>query len=93
MTLTQLYNTWNRSIPTPDANCQFTQREQINQISSYIDGTTVYGVDDSLIKDIRDPESDAGELKVGTKYSASCTEPPSRKPTKCSTQMENRDAH
>ena len=69
MTLNQLYNTANRSIPTPDANCQFTQREQINQISSYIDGTTVYGVDDSLIKDIRDYESDAGELKVGTKYS------------------------
>ena len=58
-----------RSIPTPNANCQFHQREQINQISSYIDGTTVYGVDGSLIQDIRDPESDAGELKMSTKYS------------------------
>lgn len=58
-----------RSIPTPDANCQFSQREQINQISAYIDGTTVYGVDETLIQDIRDPESDAGELKMSLKYS------------------------
>ena len=58
-----------RSIPTPDAQCRFTQREQINQISSYIDGTTVYGVDESLVADIRDPESDAGELKMSQKYS------------------------
>ena len=39
-------------------------RQQLNQISSYIDGTTVYGTSAELAESIRDPESDAGELKA-----------------------------
>jgi len=57
-----------RSIPTPNSKCQFFNREQINQLSSFIDATTVYGVDDELLSDLRDPESDAGELRVNKKY-------------------------
>lgn len=57
-----------RSIPTPNSKCQFFNREQINQLSSFIDATTVYGVDNELLSDLRDPESDAGELKVNKKY-------------------------
>ena len=41
----------------------------MNQVSSYIDGTTVYGGNDALLKDLRDPDSDAGELKMSLKYS------------------------
>ena len=59
-----------RSLPTPDRLCNVKgPRQQINQISSYIDGTTVYGIDETLVNEIRDPNSEAGELKTSTKYS------------------------
>lgn len=61
-----------RSLPTPNRHCSVKgAREQINQISSYIDGTTVYGIDANLLHEIRDPDSEAGELKISTKYNGS----------------------
>ncbi|CBY06825.1 unnamed protein product [Oikopleura dioica] len=53
-----------RSLPTPDKDCNVETRQQLNQISSYIDATTVYGTSAELAESIRDPESEAGELKA-----------------------------
>jgi peroxidase len=57
-----------RSSPSPDKDCNFHQREQVNQISATLDANTVYGVSLELLSDIRDPDSDAGELKVSTMF-------------------------
>ena len=54
-----------RSAPVPDALCNFDSRNQLNQISSYIDATTVYGNSDERVNTLRDPSSSIGELLVG----------------------------
>lgn len=48
-------------------------REQINQLTSYIDASQVYGFSEELAKNLRDLETDAGRLKEGTVF-------PGRKP-------------
>ena len=46
-----------RSIPTPNLCCKNEQRNQINQISAYIDGTTVYGTTEQLNNELREDNS------------------------------------
>jgi peroxidase len=53
-----------RSSPSPDKDCNFKVREQVNQISATLDANTVYGVHLDLLADLRDPNSDSGELLV-----------------------------
>lgn len=43
-------------------------REQINQLTSYIDASQVYGFSEELADDLRDLTSDAGTLRVGITY-------------------------
>ncbi|KAJ8986217.1 hypothetical protein NQ317_009923 [Molorchus minor] len=49
-----------RSAPAP--TCCLCPREQMNQVTSYIDGSVVYGVDESLIDNLRDFQN--GTLKM-----------------------------
>nr|CAB3265329.1 peroxidase mlt-7-like [Phallusia mammillata] len=44
--------------------CDNYPAEQVSTMSSYIDGTTIYGLDETLLKGLRDPNSDSGELLV-----------------------------
>ncbi|XP_039247573.2 peroxidasin-like [Styela clava] len=44
--------------------CTFAQREQINAFSSALDLTFIYGTTDKEAKELRDPASNAGELKL-----------------------------
>jgi len=60
-----------RSSPSPDKDCNFNQREQVNQISAVLDANTVYGVSMDLLDDLRDPDSDAGELRVSSTFKGS----------------------
>lgn len=43
----------------------FTPREQLNQLTSYLDGSQVYGYDDNLAQDLRDSTTDHGLLREG----------------------------
>lgn len=43
-------------------DCTFKKREQTTTMSSYIDGTFLYGKSDEEMSDLRDPLSEAGEL-------------------------------
>ena len=53
-----------RSAPSPDIYCRTEYRNQINQISAFIDASTVYGVTHELNDALRDENSDCGELKT-----------------------------
>ena len=57
-----------RSSPSPDKDCNFNQREQVNQISAVLDANTVYGISMDLVDTLRDPNSDAGELLTSTTF-------------------------
>ena len=57
-----------RSAPSPDLNCEHSTRQQINQISAFIDGGTVYGSTPDLNDLLRDPDSDCGELKISDTF-------------------------
>ncbi|KOC63131.1 Peroxidasin [Habropoda laboriosa] len=43
----------------------FTPREQLNQLTSYMDASQVYGYDDDLARDLRDFSTDHGLLREG----------------------------
>ncbi|CAL7935809.1 unnamed protein product [Xylocopa violacea] len=43
----------------------FTPREQLNQLTSYMDASQVYGYDDALARDLRDFSTDHGLLREG----------------------------
>ncbi|XP_076248599.1 peroxidasin [Calliopsis andreniformis] len=43
----------------------FTPREQLNQLTSYLDASQVYGYDDDLARDLRDFSTDHGLLREG----------------------------
>lgn len=43
-------------------------REQINQLTSYIDASQVYGFSEELAKDLRDLNSDLGKLRIGPEF-------------------------
>ncbi|KAG6797659.1 peroxidasin [Apis mellifera caucasica] len=43
----------------------FTPREQLNQLTSYMDASQVYGYDDALARDLRDLTTDHGLLREG----------------------------
>ncbi|XP_053994637.1 peroxidasin [Hylaeus volcanicus] len=43
----------------------FTPREQLNQLTSYLDASQVYGYDDDLARDLRDLTTDHGLLREG----------------------------
>ncbi|XP_076623399.1 peroxidasin [Colletes latitarsis] len=43
----------------------FTPREQLNQLTSYLDASQVYGYDDDLARDLRDLTTDQGLLREG----------------------------
>ena len=60
-----------RSSPSPDKDCNFNQREQVNQISAAIDANTVYSVNPDLNEAQRDPNSDSGELLTSTNFQGS----------------------
>ena len=42
----------------------FLNREQLNAITSYIDASTVYGSDEKLKKELRDPENPQERFKT-----------------------------
>lgn len=50
-----------------------TPREQLNQLTSYLDASQVYGYDDDLARDLRDLTTDHGLLREGPTF-------PGRKP-------------
>lgn len=43
-------------------------REQINQLTSFIDASQVYGFSDELAKDLRDLTNELGRLRIGPTY-------------------------
>lgn len=51
-----------RSAPAVNPKCRFGQREQLNQLSSYIDGNNIYGISQQETNDLR--EFNGGRLKV-----------------------------
>lgn len=51
-----------RSSPAPRMSCNFGPREQVNQITAWIDGSTIYGSDDAEAKKLR--LFDGGRLRV-----------------------------
>lgn len=44
---------------------KFTPREQLNQLTSYLDASQVYGYDDALAQDLRDLNPNRGLLREG----------------------------
>ena len=46
-----------RSSPTPSLTCTNNERNQLNQISAFIDGNTVYGTSKQLNDELREPDS------------------------------------
>ncbi|XP_076385365.1 peroxidasin [Megachile rotundata] len=46
----------------------FTPREQLNQLTSYMDASQVYGYDDALARDLRDLTTDHGLLREGPTF-------------------------
>ncbi|XP_017487596.1 PREDICTED: chorion peroxidase-like [Rhagoletis zephyria] len=53
-----------RSAPAINPKCRFGPREQLNQLSSYIDGTNIYGANDAEARELR--AFSGGRLKVST---------------------------
>ena len=51
-----------RSMPAPQLGCTFGYGEQMNQITHYLDGSTVYGSDDEDAKELR--KFSGGLLKI-----------------------------
>lgn len=52
---------------------KLTPREQLNQLTSYLDASQVYGYDDDVARDLRDLTTDRGLLREGPNF-------PNRKP-------------
>ncbi|XP_076650032.1 peroxidasin [Halictus rubicundus] len=46
----------------------FSPREQLNQLTSYLDASQVYGYDDDLARDLRDSTTDHGLLREGPTF-------------------------
>ena len=42
-----------RSMPAPRTSCNFGPREQVNQITAWIDGSNVYGSEDEEARKLR----------------------------------------
>lgn len=51
-----------RSLPAPKPECTFGSREQINQLTAYLDGSNVYGSTEEEIKNLR--AFKGGKLKI-----------------------------
>lgn len=42
-----------RALPTPNLECTFGQREQLNQVSHFLDGSHIYGSDKRTMDSLR----------------------------------------
>ncbi|CAG2056199.1 unnamed protein product, partial [Timema podura] len=85
------YNQWNiscmefvRSAPAP--SCHFGPREQLNQASSYLDGSVVYGPYDSVVNKLRSFQG--GQLRMYTTEDGRTLLPTSTDPTDGCNQQE-----
>nr|CAD7568071.1 unnamed protein product [Timema californicum] len=85
------YNQWNiscmefvRSAPAP--LCHFGPREQLNQASSFLDGSVVYGPYDSVVNKLRSFQG--GQLRMYTTVDGRTLLPTSTDPTDGCNQQE-----
>lgn len=51
-----------RSLPAPRPECNFGPREQMNQVTGYLDGSNIYGSNDRAQQELR--EFRGGRLKI-----------------------------
>ncbi|XP_025990753.1 peroxidase [Solenopsis invicta] len=76
-----------RSAPAP--RCKLGPREQLNQVSAFIDGSTIYGSDNEIARDLR--EFTGGRLRMQLTPDNRTLLPPSTNPNDgCNREVEQR---
>ncbi|KAK0090083.1 hypothetical protein PV326_004246 [Microctonus aethiopoides] len=73
----------------PASQCKIGPRQQLNQVTSFIDGSTIYGTEESLALSLRSNKS--GQLRMYTSPDGRSLLPPSTDPYDgCNSAIENK---